>query len=127
MSRRTTIDVDGLAHPGQPIPVATRIGGWVFSSPVGPRDPATGEAPEGAEAQVRLTFDNLARILGAADCEPGDVADVSVVLADRSRRDVLNAAWVEFFGAESPPARQVLEGPLPDGIHILLRFVALSP
>lgn len=127
MSRRRAITVPGLEHPGQPIPVATSIGGWVFSSPVGPRDPATGGIPERLDDQLALTFANLGRILDAAGLAPADVADVSVLLADRADRARFNDYWTAFFGSENAPARQVLQGDLPEGARVLLRFVAAEP
>lgn len=124
---REEVVVPELAHPGQPIPVAVRMKGWVFSSPVGPRDPASKVVPEALDDQLALTFANLDRVLAAAGCSREDVASVTVTLVDRGDRPALNDHWSRYFGTGCPPARQVVQDQLPEGARVLLRFVAASP
>lgn len=126
MGTRRAIHVPGLDHLGQPIPVAVAGGGWVFSSPIGPRPLGGGSLPPTLTEQIDLTFANLQRVLEAANIGPDDVMFVRVLVADLRDRAVFNVAWLAFFGSDGP-ARQVTENSLPEGARVLLRFTALEP
>ena len=118
--------VPGLDHPGQPIPVAVAGGGFVFSSPIGPRPLGGGAIPPDLDEQITLTFENVARVLAAAQIGRDDVMFVRVFVSDMAVREPFNVAWEEFFGS-SPPARQVTEQVLPAPAKLLLRITALEP
>lgn len=122
---RREIRVPGLDHAGQPIPVAVAGGGWVFSSPIGPRPPGGGTIPTDVEQQIELTFANLGRVLDAANLSPEHVIFVRVFVTELSLRPAFNRAWIKFFG-EHGPARQVTESPLPETAQVLLRFTAVD-
>jgi enamine deaminase RidA (YjgF/YER057c/UK114 family) len=126
MGRRRRIDVPGLDHPGQPIPAAVAGGGWVLSSPIGPRPLGGGPIPSSLDEQLVLTFANLGRVLDAAGIGPDDVMFVRVFVAELGVRTAFNESWSAFFGADGP-ARQVTEQRLPEGAQVLLRFMALEP
>ncbi|QJF52667.1 RidA family protein [Roseobacter ponti] len=45
---------------------------------------ADGSVPEGSEAQARMCFDNIAKILAEADMGAGDVCHVTAYVTDRA-------------------------------------------
>ena len=62
MSKRKSIDIDGLAHPGQPMPNASRIGPMIASSGVFGIDLEGGGLLADLEGQSRALFANMVRI-----------------------------------------------------------------
>jgi enamine deaminase RidA (YjgF/YER057c/UK114 family) len=125
MAPRRQIHVPGLDHKGQPIPVAVAGGGWIFSSPIGPRPFGGGDIPDSLGEQIFLTFGNLARVLDAAGVDRAHVMFVRVLLTDLGHRAAFNEAWTAFFGMDGP-ARQVTENSLPESAKVVLRFTALD-
>jgi len=57
-------------------------GDWIFVSGTAATDPATGEIPEGAEAQTRMIFDIIEAVLARANAGLGDVVRSRVYLTD---------------------------------------------
>ena len=109
---RQVIELPGLGHSGQPIPLAVKIGGFVFTGSIGGADPKTGDLPAEPEAQIANAFANMKAILEAAGGDFSHVAKVEVRLSDRSLRSVLNKEWVKAFPNENDrPARHTGEGP----------------
>ena len=125
MSDRRSIDIEGFSH-GQPIPSASRIGPLVMTGGVFGVDRANGEIPEELEAQTRLMFDNLQRVLAAAGAGWGDVIRMTMYVRDRSARDAINAAWVTAFPdpASRPARHTVVSATLPAGMLVQCDAVA---
>jgi enamine deaminase RidA (YjgF/YER057c/UK114 family) len=94
---RESIEIPPVNHGNTPIPMACRIGGYLFTSGIFGRDPVTAEMPESAEQQCANTLRNLANVLKKAGAEPGDVSNVAVYLKDNSTRPLFNAPWLEMF------------------------------
>ncbi len=57
MSKRVSIEVPGLKHDN-PIPAACRIGPFLVSSVITPKD-TEGKVPDGLDAQCAQVFENL--------------------------------------------------------------------
>jgi 2-iminobutanoate/2-iminopropanoate deaminase len=110
MSNRKSIEVEGLQHGANPIPLASRIGNVVMTSGVGGGDPVTGKAPDDEAAQVANAFKNVERILEAAGASMDDVVKISIAVKSMTLRDEINKQWVAYFPNEySRPARHVTE------------------
>lgn len=80
---------------------AVRSNGFLFvSGQVGSREDGTPE-PD-LHAQVRLAFDNLSAVLGAAGCSFADVVDVTVFVVDPEKN--LERIWqvVPDYWGEAP-------------------------
>jgi len=156
---------DGNASPGRPAreravvsaakapppvgayPHARVVGGLVFCSGVGPRDPSTNTVPgvtlDGAgrlvaydfAAQVRACFANTRAVVEAAGARFEDVVDVTVFLTDLDRDfAAFNALWREHFAGPGKPnpcrttvgvARLPVGGDAP--IAVELKVVAALP
>lgn len=107
-ARGRSIHVDGLAH-GAPIPVGARVGPLVCSSSIYGIDPATGDVPATAEAEIEALFANVRRFLDGAGVGTGSVVRMTVSLADGGLRGTFDEAWVTMFpDGDDRPARHVV-------------------
>jgi 2-iminobutanoate/2-iminopropanoate deaminase len=108
MEKRRSINVAGASHTN-PIPSASRRGPFVVSGAISGADPATGKVPDDLDAQCRLMFENVRRVIGAAGGSPEDIVKMTVWITDRALRPILNKHWVEIFpDANSRPARHTV-------------------
>lgn len=121
---RRNIEVPGLGHGNQPIPVAALVGGLLVTGGVSGRDPQTGELPQDPAAEVAQAFANLRSILDAAGASTDDVAKVTVFVKDRDIRAHVNPVWLAMFpDPQSRPARHTLEANL-TGMRLQLECLA---
>jgi 2-iminobutanoate/2-iminopropanoate deaminase len=122
---RRNIEVPGLGHGSQPIPLATVVGGLLVTGGISGRDPATGKFPEDPEAEVAQAFANLHSIVDAAGATLEDVAKVTVFVKDRDIRPHVNTAWLKLFpDPDSRPARHTLAADL-TGMRLQLECLAV--
>lgn len=96
-----------IASPAAPAAIgpysqAVEINGTLFISGQLPVDPATGEMPEGIEAQTRQSLNNVMAILKEAGMGPDNVAKTCVLLADIRDFGAMNAVYAEFFPNDKP-------------------------
>ena len=125
MSARVSIEVPGLKHDN-PIPAACRIGPFLVSSVISPKD-SDGKVPDGLDAQCRQVFDNLKALLAAAGAAPEQVIKLTVWLKDRSLRPHVNKFWLELFpDPHSRPARHTFSAPdLPEPQLVQMEVMAV--
>ena len=122
---RRNIEVPGMGHGDQPIPVATVVGGLLVTGGISGRDPKTGQLPEDPAAEVAQAFANLQAVLDAAGASADDVAKVTVFVKDRDIRAHINPVWVQMFSdPDSRPARHTLETNLA-GMRLQLECLAV--
>jgi enamine deaminase RidA (YjgF/YER057c/UK114 family) len=128
--RRRSIQVPGLAHGKNPIPLAALIDGVLMSGGLFGLDRATGQLPETPEAQCAQLFDNVAAVLAAAGGGWGDVLRMTFYTRPGLPKELINAHWVQVFpDADSRPARHTLVNEhLPAGLHLQCDlFAVLAP
>ena len=133
------IHADAAPKPVGHYPHARRVGGLLFLSGIGPRDPLGNGIPgnvhdaEGRliaydiEAQTRAVFANVCTVLEASGARWEDLVDVTVYLTDMARDfPAYNAIWAEHFpDPASAPCRTTLGiVALPTPIAIELKCVA---
>lgn len=70
--------------------------------------PATGELPQGVEAQAVQALDNLKAVLRAAGMGMEDVVKTTVFLADINDFAAINAVYAKYFPSD-PPARSCVQ------------------
>ena len=109
-----------------PYSQAVEVNGMVYTSGVIPVVPATGEIPEGIEAQTRQAIGNLCELLKAAGTEAQKVIKTTVFIKDMNDFAKVNAVYAEFF-TEDCPARSCVEvARLPKDVLIEIEAVAIK-
>ena len=126
MKRRQTLSGHGIPAHAQPFPTALKIDHMVFSSAIAGKDPETGAMPEGLEDQIRNVFAHVGSVMQVAGGTTADIAKVTVYLNDRAHRTAVNPHWIAMFPDEDDrPVRHTVAGPLPEGTHIQIEFIAV--
>ena len=105
---KTVISTDKAPAAIGPYSQAIEVNGMVYTSGVIPVVPATGEIPEGIEAQARQAMENVVNLLAAAGVKPEDVVKTTVFIKDMNDFSALNGVYAEMFG-ETKPARSCVE------------------
>ncbi|WAC64161.1 RidA family protein [Pseudoxanthomonas sp. SL93] len=123
-------------------PHARRVGGLLFLSGIGPRDPASNAIvgnvhdAEGhlisydIDAQCRAVFANVRAVLKASGARWEDLVDVTVYLTDMAHDfKAYNRVWTEYFpDPAAAPCRTTLGiTALPTPIAIELKCIAHLP
>lgn len=118
-----------IASPKAPAAVgpysqAVEINGILFISGQLPADPASGEFPEGIEAQTRRSLDNIGSILEEAGLGFDNVVKTTVLLDDIKNFAAMNAVYAEYFKGDKP-ARVCYEvAALPKGALVEIDAIA---
>jgi 2-iminobutanoate/2-iminopropanoate deaminase len=100
-------------QPGGPYSQAIVVDSFVFVAGQGPLDPATGQTPQGVEAQTHQVLKNLRAILQAAGADMSDVVKVTAHLADLADFDAYNGVYRQYF-SEPYPVRTTVGSQLHD-------------
>ncbi|WP_427015991.1 RidA family protein [Pseudarthrobacter sp. P1] len=120
------LTVPGLGRPYGAYSHLAEVNGMVYSSGIGPMDPATGTVPEGITAQAEAAVDNLETGLAAVGLTLRDVVKVTVVIEDFAANF---AAVNEVYARRFPqpyPVRTVLGAALP-GPLVAMDIMAARP
>lgn len=87
--------------------------------------PATGELPQGVEAQAKQALDNLVAVLGAAGMTCADVVKTTVFLADIKDFAAINTIYADYFTGEAPARSCVQVAALPKGALFEIEAIAV--
>lgn len=85
-----------------PYSQAVELNGTLFISGQIPVNPATGEMPQGIEAQTRQVLKNIGAILEADGLSYNDVVKTVVMIANMADFAAMNAVYAEFFTQDKP-------------------------
>lgn len=99
-ARRRIVNIPGVAHTN-PIPMAVRIGDYLFSSRVLPMDPVTGAYPADVATQTEMLFGNVAAVLSEAGMAWQDIVQGRLFLADMSNLGVVERRWSSCFADQA--------------------------
>ena len=88
--------------------------------------PATGELPQGVEAQAAQALDNLKAVLSAAGMGLEDVVKTTVFLADIRDFAAINTIYANYFTGEAPARSCVQVAALPKGALFEIEAVAVK-
>jgi 2-iminobutanoate/2-iminopropanoate deaminase len=125
MLDRHAIQVPGLKTIG-PYSQAVRAGGVLFVAGQPGVNPSSGEAAGSSfEAQAWQAFRNLETVLRAGGSRLDLVVNTTVLVTDISNFAELNRLFAEFF-PNDPPARMVMQVPLPKGLLISIGCIAVA-
>jgi 2-iminobutanoate/2-iminopropanoate deaminase len=120
--------ISGPGVPPQigPYSQAVRAAGLVFVAGQPGIEPDTGQ-PAGATfgEQAMQAFTNLESVLLAGGSRPDLVVNTTVLLSSIADFAELNELFGAFFPTD-PPARMVMQVPLPEGLLISIGCVALA-
>ena len=105
MPWRESFEIDNVKH-NAPIPMAARVGNFLYTSGIMGGDPDTGQMPATVEEQAKNCFRNLQRVLDKAGAKTTDVLKLTVFIKSNNNRQAVNPAWLEMFpDPHSRPAR----------------------
>ncbi len=108
-----------------PYSQAIDAGNLVFISGQIPVNPATGEIPEGIEAQTAQSIANIKAILAEAGLSIDNVIKTTVFLADMSLFVPMNEVYAKEFTAPFPARSAVAVRELPKQVLIEIETIAV--
>jgi 2-iminobutanoate/2-iminopropanoate deaminase len=121
---RQAISTSGAPAALGPYSQAIATESFLFCSGQIGLDPATGELPDGIEAQAERVLANLEAVLAADGLGWGDVVKTTIFLADVGDFATVNTIYVAHQ-ADPPPARSTFGvGALPRGALIEIEAIA---
>ena len=103
---------------------AKQAGNLLFTSGQLGLIPATGELPQGVEAQAAQALDNLKAVLAAAGMSCADVVKTTVFLVDINDFAAINAIYAGYFPDEAPARSCVQVAALPKGALFEIEAIA---
>jgi 2-iminobutanoate/2-iminopropanoate deaminase len=125
MSAKREVVTGDLPGGIGPYSQAVRAGDLLYVSGQPGVDPVTAEpVGPGFAEQARQAFRNLGSVLRAGGSRPDLVVNTTILVVDTADFSELNSLFAEFF-PEEPPARMVMQVPLPLGLRISIGCVAL--
>lgn len=118
-----------IASPKAPAAIgpysqAVELNGTLFISGQLAVNPATGDTPEGIEAQTRQSLSNIGAILEEAGLGFNDVVKTCVLLNDIADFGKMNAVYAEFFPKDKPARVCYQVAALPKGALVEIDAVA---
>ena len=109
-----------------PYSQAIVAGGLVFCSGTAGIDPATGEIPDGIEAQTRLALSNLSAILTAAGASTATLVKTTIMYRNVEDFATINEIYASRM-PDPPPARSAPANVLlPRGLLISIDAIATA-
>lgn len=122
---KTVVKTSKAAPAAGPYSQAIKTEAFVFASGQLPIDPATGNLPDGIEAQTRQSLANLAAVLDEGGASFATVVKTTVFLKNMSDFAVMNGIYAEYF-KDAPPARSTIEvARLPKDALVEIEAIAL--
>lgn len=106
-----------------PYSQATKIGNLIFTSGVIPVNPATGELPEGIEAQATQAFTSLKAVVEAGGSSMDKVVKTTVFIKNMDDFAKINEIYSKFFPTPCPSRSCVEVARLPK--DVLLEIEAI--
>ena len=107
-----------------PYSQATEAAGLVFVSGQLPIDAATGDMPEGIEAQARQSLLNIQHILEAAGLTMSHIVKTTGYLQDMSLFGSMNAVYATFFEGDYPARAAFAVKALPKDALVEIECIA---
>lgn len=121
---KKTISTSNAPQAIGPYSQAVEANGFLFVSGQIPIIPATGQIPEGIEAQTEQVMKNIGAILEAAGLNYGNVVKSTVLLKNISDFATMNGIYAKYFTSECPARAAFEVGNLPKGALIEIEVIA---
>ena len=107
-----------------PYSQAIEVNGMVFTSGVIPVNPATGEIPEGVEAQAEQAFSNMAALLQAAGTSIEAVIKTTLFIKEMNDFGKINEVYAKYFTGTFPARSCVEVARLPKDVLLEVEAIA---
>ena len=107
-----------------PYSQAVELNGTLFISGQIPVNPATGEMPQGIEAQTRQVLKNIGAILEADGLTYNAVVKTTVMISNMADFAAMNAVYAEFFTQDKPARVCFQAAALPKNALVEIEAVA---
>ena len=88
-------------------------------------DPATGNAPENVEQEIRLVLDGMKKTLAAADMSMDELVSVQVFCPDLALYEKFNEVYRTYFTKNFPARAFIGSGPLLRGGRFEVQGIAV--
>lgn len=109
-----------------PYSQAIEVNGMIYTSGQIPVDPATGEVPEGIEAQAEQVMKNVKNLLEAAGTCMENVVKTTVFIKNMDDFGTINAIYANYFAGECPARSCVEVARLPKDVLMEMEAVAVK-
>lgn len=109
-----------------PYSQATEVNGMVFTSGQIPVNPATGEIPEGIEAQAEQVMKNVKNLLEAAGTSMDNVIKTTVFIKDMNDFTTINQIYAAYFEGDCPARSCVEVARLPKDVLLEMEAIAIK-
>ena len=107
-----------------PYSQAIEVNGMIFTSGVIPVNPATGEIPEGIEAQSDQAIGNLAALLKESGVSTDDVVKTTVFIKNMDDFGKINEIYSKYFTKDCPTRSCVEVARLPKDVLLEVEAIA---
>lgn len=107
-----------------PYSQAIEAGGFVFASGQIPVDPATGNIPDGIEAQAKQALTNVKNLMEASGLSMDNIVKTSVFIKDMNDFAKVNEVYASFFESDFPARSCVEVARLPKDVLIEVEVIA---
>ena len=98
----------------------------IFTSGQIPVNPATGEIPEGVEAQAKQAFSNIAALLSEAGSSIEKVVKTTVFIKNMEDFGKINAIYADYFTGTLPARSCVEVARLPKDVLLEIEAIAIK-
>ena len=109
-----------------PYSQAIEVNGMVYTSGQIPVNPATGEIPEGVEAQAKQAFSNIAALLAEAGSSIEKVVKTTVFIKNMEDFGKINAIYAYYFTGTFPARSCVEVARLPKDVLLEIEAIAIK-
>lgn len=109
-----------------PYSQAIEVNGMVYTSGVIPVNPATGEIPEGIDAQADQAIGNLCALLNEAGTSADNVIKTTVFIKEMDDFAKVNAVYAKYFEKDCPARSCVEVARLPKDVLIEIEAIAVK-
>ena len=121
---KTIICTDKAPAAIGPYSQAIEVNGMIYTSGVIPVNPATGEIPDGIEAQAKQAIGNLIQLLQAAQSGAEKVVKTTVFIKNMNDFGIINEIYAQYFTGNYPARSCVEVARLPKDVLIEIEAVA---
>ncbi len=123
---KTVISTDKAPAAIGPYSQAMEVNGMVYTSGVIPVVPATGEIPEGSQAQAKQALENLSNLLQAAGTDMDHVIKTTVFIKEMNDFGAINEVYATYFTKDFPCRSCVEVARLPKDVMLEIEAIALK-